>query len=404
MARPKKQVKAKEPVTIRFKSLAKGSKSVYLDIYRDGVRSYEFLKLYLIPERPGHPEDKTANTVTMDAANAIKAQRIKEIVNGEAGIKDRKGENVLLLDWMQTQQEQHEKAAQDAGHTASTCACSIYTTRLHLARFIDAAYKGKPVTLAQVDKDFCAGFVQYLKSAKKTRITKNGLVEHKSGAALSPNSCNLYYSKLAAALNDAYKKGLITTNPANRLEDDERAKMQQTERAYLTAEELKALTAAPCPNEQVKAAFLFSCFCGLRWSDIKALTWDKVNTTASPWQVETRMLKTQKLIYLPLSAEAVKMMPARDAKGPQDLVFSLPSFNSTNKDVKTWVKRAGIEKYITFHCARHTFATLLISRGVDLYTVSKLLGHSSIKVTQIYAAIVDKKKQDAVNLLNGILD
>ncbi|MBP3257186.1 MAG: site-specific integrase, partial [Bacteroidales bacterium] len=111
MARPKKQQRAKEPVTIRFKELAKGSKSVYLDIYRDGVRSYEFLKLYIIPERPGHPEDKTANLVTKDAANAIKAQRIKEIVNGEAGIKNQAGKALLLLDWMQQRQDRADKAA-----------------------------------------------------------------------------------------------------------------------------------------------------------------------------------------------------------------------------------------------------------------------------------------------------
>ena len=401
MARPKKQVKAKEPVTIRFKSLAKGSKSIYLDIYRDGVRSYEFLKLYLIPERPGVEADKTANQITLDAANAIKAQRIKDILNGEAGIKDRKGENVLLLDWMQTQETQHAQAAKDAGHDARA-AENYHTTRLHLARYIESAYKGRVITLAAVDKDFCAGFVQYLKGAKKTRTTKNGLVEHKSGGKLSANTCNMYYSKLAAALNAAYKRELIPNNPATLLEDNQRAKMQQTERAYLTAEELNTLNAAYCGNEQVKAAFLFSCMCGLRWSDIKALTWEKVNTGAETWQVETRMLKTQKVLYLPISPEARKFMPAREDKGPQDLVFSLPSFNSTNKAVKAWVKRAGIAKDITFHCARHTFATLMLTLGADLYTTSKLLGHSDIKVTQIYAAIIDKKKQDAVNLTSGL--
>lgn len=402
MARPKKQIRAKEPVTIRFKQLSKGSKSIYLDIYRDGTRSYEFLKLYIIPEKSA--EDRNANAVTMDAANAIKAQRIKEIVNGEAGIKSRRGDSVLLLDWMQTQQEKAAQDAAAAGHSATACAASIRTARRHLESYINKEFKGRAISLADVNKAFCAGFVQHLKNATKARTTKNGYVEHKSGAKLSANSCNLYYSKLAAALNDAYKKGLIPSNPANRLEDNERAKVQQTERAYLTAEELKTLTAAHCPNYQVKAAFLFSCVCGLRWSDIKALTWGKVNTSANPWQVETRMLKTQKLLYLPLSVEAVKLMPAKGDKGPQDLIFNLPSFSSCNKAVKEWIKRAGIEKYITFHCARHTFATLMLTLGADLYTTSKLLGHSDIKVTQIYAAIVDKKKQDAVNLTKGIFD
>ena len=123
MARPKKQTKAKEPVTIRFKSLAKGSKSIYLDIYRDGVRSYEFLKLYLIPEK--NDQDKAANLVTMDAANAIKARRVREIISGEAGIKDRPGKYLLLLDWMLQRQDRADKAAKDAGRKKSNTAEGI---------------------------------------------------------------------------------------------------------------------------------------------------------------------------------------------------------------------------------------------------------------------------------------
>ena len=165
MARPKKQVRAKEPVTIRFKELSKGNKSLYLDIYRDGVRSYEFLKLYLIPERPGVEADKIANQITLDAANAIKAQRIKEIVTGEAGIKDRPGKALLLLDWMQQRQDRATKSAKDAGRKASNTAEGIKTAAAHLRRYIAAKYKGKAVTLAQVDKNFCTGFAAYLKGA-----------------------------------------------------------------------------------------------------------------------------------------------------------------------------------------------------------------------------------------------
>ena len=117
MARPKKQSKAKEPVTIRFKTLSKGSKSIYLDIYRDGVRSYEFLKLYLIPEKTA--QDAAANLVTLDAANAIKAQRIREIINGEAGIKQAPGKYLLLLDWNQ----QHRRNLQDHNNTFAPLHC-----------------------------------------------------------------------------------------------------------------------------------------------------------------------------------------------------------------------------------------------------------------------------------------
>lgn len=391
MARPKKQIRAKEPVTIRFKELAKGSKSIYLDIYRDGVRSYEFLKLYIIPEKSA--EDKNANAVTMDAANAIKAQRIKEIVNGEAGIKNRKGGYVLILDWMQQRQDRAEKAAKDAGRKTSNTAEGIKTAAAHLRRYIESEYKGRAVTLAAIDKDFCAGFAAYLKETPQ-----------RWGGKLSANTSALYYSNFEAALNEAYKKGLISVNPAALVEDSEKPQAQPSERDYLTAEELKTLVAAKCPNEQVRAAFLFSCFCGLRLSDIEGLTWDAVHLDGDTWQIETRMQKTRQIIYLPLSAEARRFMPERGNKGPQDLVFTLPKRVTTQCDIRTWVKRAGLTKKISFHCARHTFATLALTQGADLYSISKLLGHTNVQTTQIYAAIIDQKKQAAVNLLNGILD
>ncbi len=392
MARPKKQIRAKEPVTIRFKELAKGSKSIYLDIYRDGVRSYEFLKLYIIPEKSA--EDKNANAVTMDAANAIKAQRIKEIVNGEAGIKNRKGGYVLILDWMQQRQDRAEKAAKDAGRKTSNTAEGIKTAAAHLRRYIESEYKGRAVTLAAIDKDFCAGFAAYLKDAP----------QRWGAGTLSKNTSALYYSNFEAALNEAYKKGLISVNPAALVEDNEKPQAQPSERDYLTAEELRTLAAAKCPNEQVKAAFLFSCFCGLRLSDIEGLTWDAVHLDGDTWQIETRMQKTRQIIYLPLSAEARRFMPERGNKGPQDLVFTLPKRVTTQCDIRTWVKRAGLTKKISFHCARHTFATLALTQGADLYSISKLLGHTNVQTTQIYAAIIDQKKQAAVNLLNGILD
>lgn len=393
MARPKKQVRAKEPVTIRFKELSKGNKSLYLDIYRDGVRSYEFLKLYLIPERPGVEADRIANQITLDAANAIKAQRIKEIVTGEAGIKERPGKTLLLLDWMRQRQDRATKSAIDAGRKASNTAEGIKTLTAHLRRFIDTEYKGKAVTLAQVDKNFCTDFAAYLTGAGR-RI----------GGRLSPNTSTIYYKSFEAAMNEAYKKGYISSNPVALIEESEKPQSQPAERDYLTAEELKTLAATKCPNEQVKAAFLFSCFCGLRLSDIEGLTWGDIRKDGETWRIETRMQKTRQIIYLPLSEAALKFLPERGEKTAGSLVFDLPKRITTQCDMRTWVQRAGIGKRISFHCARHTFATLALTRGADLYSISKLLGHTNVKTTQVYAAIIDQRKKEAANLLNGILD
>lgn len=393
MARPKKQVQAKEPVTLRFKELSKGNKSLYLDIYRDGVRTYEFLKLYLIPERPGIAADKIANQITLDAANAIKAQRIKEIITGEAGIKDYPGKNLLLLDWMQQRQDRAAKAARDAGRKANNTALAIGSLAAHLRRYIDAEYKGKAITLGQVNKAFCIGFAAYLTKGVK-----------RYGGRLSQNTTAYYYNAFETAINEAHKKGLISSNPAALVESIEKPQSQPAERDYLTAEELKALAATKCLNEQVKAAFLFSCFCGLRISDIEGLTWNSVHQDGDAWRIETRMEKTRKMLYLPLSDAALKCMPERGEKAGDALVFDLPKRRTLIYDIKAWVKRAGINKRISFHCARHTFATLALTKGADLYSVSKLLGHASVTTTQVYAAIVDQRKKDTANLLNGILD
>ena len=110
------------------------------------------------------------------------------------------------------------------------------------------------------------------------------------------------------------------------------------------------------------------------------------------------------MLYLPLSQDAIALTPERNDAPDSAHVFVLPTLDCAESVIAQWVKDAGINKHITFHCARHTFATLLLTMGGDLYTTSKLLGHKNISTTQVYAKIVDEKKAQAVNLLNGILN
>ena len=114
------------------------------------------------------------------------------------------------------------------------------------------------------------------------------------------------------------------------------------------------------------------------------------------------MQKTKDPIYLPLSNEALRWMPERGEKRADDKVFDLPCFSQVNDRLKVWAKAAGINKNMTFHTARHTFATMMLTLGADLYTTSKLLGHSDVQITQVYAKIVNQKKDEAVNLVNGL--
>lgn len=147
-----------------------------------------------------------------------------------------------------------------------------------------------------------------------------------------------------------------------------------------------------------------SCFCGLRLGDIQALTWGDIIQDGEQYRAKIVMKKTQKTLYLPLSGEALKWMPERGEAKDTDKVFYLPYPTYINVVLKTWAQNSGINKTITFHTARHTFATMMLTLGADLYTTSKLLGHTQVKTTQIYAKIVDKKKDEAVNLVNDVFN
>jgi integrase len=160
--------------------------------------------------------------------------------------------------------------------------------------------------------------------------------------------------------------------------------------AFLTLEEIRALKAAECPNAEVQRAFLFSCFTGMARCDVRTLTWGQVK---DGW-VRYRRQKTKETVSVE-AAEAIGE-PGNDG----ELVFGdMPSDRYVGHALTKWAQRANVSKNVTYHVARHTFATLSLTHGANLYTISKLLGHTSVKITQEYAKVVDKAKEDAVRLL-----
>ena len=380
MPRVRKPAKVKEPIRLRMKELSNGSKSLYLDIYRNGKRSYEYLKMYIIPEVDDNA--RRQNKATMIAANAIKSKRIIELTNGEAGIKraDDK-ETMSLLDWMNTYMENQQKRGKKDGH------------QIKVAIQILKDYAGERVTMEQIDKEFCQGYIDYL------------LTEYRPmGKPVSRFTAQNYYRVLNGALNAAVRADVIKVNPFTKIGNSDKIRRPESKREYMTIEELRALIATPMKNEAVKQAYLFSCFCGLRISDIIGLKWGNVYVDNGQYRLEVVMQKTKETIYLPLSPEALRWMPERGDKTSEDHVFDLPSTTHINILLKPWAKAAGIDKRFSFHTARHTFATMMLTLGADLYTTSKLLGHTDVKMTQVYAKIINRKKDEAVNLVNGLFD
>lgn len=387
MARKKTILKAKEPVKLRVKKLANGNGSLYLDMNCKGKRSYEFLKMYLIPEV--NASARIQNENTMNAANAIKAQRIMEMNNERAGISSaRTRSKMLLVDLIRIYIKRKEET-QSSPNTIKTYKNLIFSLNEWKGEAINR------VSLKDVDKDFCLSYLRYLRTAKT-----------KYGKPYSKATTVGYSRSLHTILNYAVRNDMIQFNPFDKIDREEKIKVPETSRAFLTVDELQKMMETPMKNETIKRAFLFACFCGLRISDIRALRWGNITHENGIDSVSLTMKKTGRPIAVPLSKEALKWLPVREGwEADEDKVFKSSLAQMVIRyHLNRWVKDAGITKHVTFHVSRHTFATMMLTLGADLYTVSKLLGHTDITTTQIYAKLVDQKKVDAVNLINNVFN
>lgn len=374
MGRPKKS-DAQEPVRIRFKQLADGNKSIYLASYINKKRTYEFLKLYLIPETDA--ASRAQNEHTMKAANAIKAQRILEIANNTRAMKEKASKaKISLMDWLdrylERQQIRGKRSAESMVHTA----------KMYFGR-----YNGK-INICDIDKDYIQGFIKWMERQKK----KDGKPFAKR-SILHPIAC------VRASLNYAIEQDLIYENPVDDI-DFRQIEGEETKREYLTIEEIKKLIATPCKREDIKRAFLFSCFCGLRLGDVRTLRWKDLHEENGELHVEIRQHKTEKMVYIPLNKNARIWIPERGDASEDDLVFSSRLIIPQNL-MREWANAAGITKKISYHVSRHSFATMALTTGTDIYTTSNLMGHTDIATTQIYAKIVDTKKDEAIARLDN---
>ena len=397
LAKQKQTVKLKEPVRIRFKQLSNGNQSIYLEYYTGdvirkenyvgGKRKYEFLKLYLIPERTR--EDKAKNEVTLALAKAIQSKRIVEVQNDAHGFQNTNKSRVNLLDYLENIGKQ--SAEQGSRNYARTVLNTVRALKL---------FRGDYIAFRDVDKEFLSEFTDFLRQMPKA--SKYGVL--KTGGRLSNNSVVSYYGTLRTAINRAYKEGIITVNPTKEFDFASKVRQEPSRREYLTIDELKTLINTECRHEIVKRAFLFSCLCGLRVSDIRKLRWCDLQRSGGRVRIEITMQKTKEPLYLPISDEALKWLPERGEANGSDFIFPLTHEGTVNDTLQHWAKVAGITKHISFHVSRHTHATMMLTLGADLYTVSKLLGHKNIATTQIYAKIVDKKKEEAIGLIPNLTD
>ncbi len=371
---------SKEPIRLRRRQTSTGNISLYLDIYIEGQRTYEYLKLYLIPERT--PQDKARNRETLQLAEAVKAKRIIELQNGRYGFRrEKKTQKQLFMPYYIAMTEAR-RGKDTNGNWGNWKSCIK-----HLENYDP---KIGQRTFDEIDHDYIIGFRDYLEN--KAKAWECDPRERKTYRPLSNNSKVSYFNKLRACVRAALDEGIITKNPMHGIDG---IKPEEGTRMYLTIEEVQRLFETPCEYPLVKRAFLFSCLTGLRRSDVVRLTWGEVFQQGSFTRLIFKQKKTGGQEYLDITEEAVQLMGERGK--PEERPFgALFCPTCTNNAIQVWCIQAGITKKITFHCGRHTFATMMLDLGTDLYTTSKLLGHRFVSTTQIYAKVMDKNKQAAV--------
>lgn len=381
----------KEPIKLRVKILS-NSLSLYLDLYKDGKRQYEFLKLYLNEETDLSVKEN--NCRNLEIANTILHEKIADLNKRGAGFVSPKGKVNLITYILYQSDEALKRSGNPHGY---------YYTLQSLAKHI-SIYSGNSTTFQQVDKNYITGFINYLKTAKNNNYQRTG-TERDKDVPLSPNTQHNLFMKFKYVIKKAIKADIIAINPLDKLENSDKPKEEEGTREFLTIEEIKKLIVTPCKNDNIKGAFLFCCLVGLRYSDIAALTWGELDRDNNgETLLRFKVKKTKRAESFPISAEALKWLPVRGTAEEDGIIFSLPKNDSANKQLQRWIASSGIKKRITFHCSRHTAATLNLSLGTPIETVSKLMGHTKISTTQIYAKIIDEKKKEAVSRQNGIFD
>lgn len=378
--------KSKEPITLRQRKMPSGRTSLYLDIYLNGKRTYEYLHLYL--EQGTSRTIKEKNRQTLQFAEAVCAKRIVELRNGEYGFKSQFATHTRFFDYYKELCQKRFNATESRGNWGNWYSC------LHHLRKYE---KRENITFEDITPEWVQGFRDYLD--KEACAWSNDYRKKIKDKPLARNTKVSYFNKLCACLNQAFEERIIEFNPIRGVE---RFKAEEGTRMYLTIDEVKLLAQTECEYPRIKDAFLFSCLTGLRRSDVLRLRWGDVYRQGEYTRIIFRQKKTKEQEYLDITEQAARLMGKRG--DDEEYVFTdIHTPSTTNNAIKLWVARAGIKKDITFHCARHTFATMMLDLGNDLYTVSKLLGHREIATTQIYAKVLDKNKQKAVSSIPDVL-
>ena len=339
-------------------------------------RRNEPLNLYL-HTTPFTKFEKQHNKETLQLVEQIKSKRIAEAASGQHGFTSTNTISTNFYSFF-NQIMETKKTNESSKNYDLWLACLIHVKRYH---------PDESLTFEQVTVEWTEGLRRYFDSQAKT----------KSGNLISSGTASTYFNKVRAVINEAFTKEIISKNPLKQVKG---ITVIPSERVYLGLDELRALVKTDCRYDILKNAFLFSCLTGLRWSDINKLDWSEISEFNGNMRITFNQKKTSNLQYLELSPQAYSLLNGFEKKGR---VFQSLKYSAyMNVELLRWALAAGISKHVTFHTGRHTFAVSLITQGVDIYTLSKLMGHSEVKTTQVYADIIDSVRKEAMHKIPDI--
>lgn len=357
-------------VRLRGKRLSDNRISLYLDYYQGytlkeagGVktnRKVEYLKIYLIAN-PKTAAERTVNNESLDLALNIRNKRESDLQHNSEGLVAPFRKKSNIFDYFNQYIESYQKK-------------DIRMVKMAVSefqRYVNETY----LTPLQLDQSKIKGFRDYLLNKY------NGE---------TPNSV---FARFKKVLNAATEEGLFTKSPAEKVTCKVPTGIPKE---ILSADEVVLLYKTECSNPEIKRAFLFCLNTGLRFVDVNDLYYQHISNN----QIRKQQQKTGREVTIDLNTNAVKLLGEQGKSNEK--VFNLPSIAGCLKTLKGWTAKAGINRNITWHSARHSFATMLLINNTDIKTVGNLLGHSKIEHTQKYTHVVDALKRKAVNSLPEI--
>ena len=346
MGRRKQSKVDKSPFKLRRRKLSDGRESLFIDRTVDGKHEYEFLKLYLVPETS--VKAKRENAKTLRQAEEIILAKTEDMVDDKAREEAAKDKSKMpLSDFIDLLMEEYKQRGQPSYR-------HLRASRTKFEKFYPGA------RLCDMDKKFCTDYAEWLKSEPLTPQGK---------PLAQATACSCFWI-LGIILSAAWQRGYIKNNPWKLLSFQEKIARPESKREFLTLDEVRKLENTPYVKENIRMAFLFACYCGLRVGDVTNLCWKDISVNGGRHFVSVVMQKNSKPISLPLPAKALSWLPER--REPESSVFSLPSHSVLRKHLQKWAEQAGLGKHLHFHLSRHTYGTMLITAGVDLYTASKM--------------------------------